>query len=363
MFDLLALRDRLPNPKLTPSQWANAARLLAGGGLRRPAPPPEEARPRGRLHSRRRDAATVSHHYDVSNAFYRLILGPSMTYSCAVYPFDGADLETAQEAKAELVCRKLGLRPGVRLLDVGCGWGSLVLHAARHFGVQAVGVTLSTEQAALAERRVRAAGLSGSVEIRVQDYRDVHDGPFDAISSIGMFEHVGRGQAERYFRHLRTLLAQGGRLLNHAITRAPSRHTRIAPRTFVGRYVFPDGELLEVGDTVSLLQEAGLEARHVESLREHYGRTLRAWVANLERNWDEAVAEVGAGRARVWRLYMAGSALGFEAGRTSVHQILAVEPAAAGASRMPLRPDWEGSFIGAPSSRDDAGRPEDREHR
>jgi cyclopropane-fatty-acyl-phospholipid synthase len=292
---------------------------------------------------RGRDAAAVTHHYDVSNRFYRMVLGPSMTYSCAVFPDEGASLEEAQAAKHQLVCCKLGLRPGMRLLDVGCGWGSLALHAVRHHGVTAVGVTLSQPQAELARERAEKAGVADRVDFRVQDYRDVADGPFDAISSIGMFEHVGMARTAEYFSHLRELLRPGGRLLNHAISRPPSRTTRLAPNTFVGRYVFPDGELLEVGTTVSALQAQGFEARHVESLREHYARTLRCWVANLEAHWDEAVDEVGAGRARVWRLYMAGSAAGFDTGRTSVHQVLAVHPGARGTSGMPLRPDWEAS--------------------
>jgi cyclopropane-fatty-acyl-phospholipid synthase len=341
IFDVLALRDRMPSPKLSPAQWALAARLVASAGMKRLPPPPEEAHPHGRLHSRRRDAEAVTHHYDVSNRFYRMVLGPSMTYSCAVFPDAGATLEEAQATKHELICRKLGLEPGMRLLDVGCGWGSLALHAARHHGVTAVGVTLSQPQAGLARQRAAEEGLADRIEFRVQDYRDVDDGPFDAISSVGMFEHVGRASTAVYFSHLRELLRPGGRLLNHAITRPPSRSTRIPRNSFVGRYVFPDGELLEVGTTVSALQQEGLEARHVESLREHYARTLRQWVANLEAHWDEAVAEAGPGRARVWRLYMAGSARGFEAGRISVHQVIAVNPGAGGVSGMPLRPDWE----------------------
>jgi cyclopropane-fatty-acyl-phospholipid synthase len=341
VFDVLALRDRMPSPKLSPAEWAKAARLVAAAGLKRLPPPPEEARPHGRLHSRGRDSEAVTHHYDVSNRFYRMVLGPSMTYSCAVFRDGGATLEEAQATKHELICCKLGLQPGMRLLDVGCGWGSLALHAARHHGVTALGVTLSRPQAQLATQRAAEEGLAGRVEFRVQDYRDVADGPFDAISSVGMFEHVGLARSAEYFGHLRELLRPGGRLLNHAITRPPSRSTRLHRNSFVGRYVFPDGELLEVGATVSAMQGQGWEARHVESLREHYARTLRRWVANLEEHWDEAVAEVGAGRARVWRLYMAGSAIGFEANRTSVHQVLAVHPAAGGGSGMPLRPDWE----------------------
>jgi cyclopropane-fatty-acyl-phospholipid synthase len=341
IFDVLELRDRMPSPKLSPTQWAMAARLVASAGMKRLPPPPEEAHPRGRLHTRGRDAEAVTHHYDVSNRFYRLVLGPSMTYSCAVFPYDGATLEEAQATKAELICRKLGLEPGMRLLDVGCGWGSLALHAVRHHGVTAVGVTLSEPQAELARQRAAEEGLADRVDFRVQDYRDVADGPFDAISSVGMFEHVGRARTAVYFSHLHELLRPGGRLLNHAISRPPSDSTRLPRNSFVGRYVFPDGELLEVGTTVSALQQEGFEARHVESLREHYARTLRQWVANLQANWDEAVAEVGAARARVWRLYMAGSAAGFEAGRINIHQVLAVHPGADGTSGMPLRPTWE----------------------
>ncbi|MEZ5141500.1 MAG: cyclopropane-fatty-acyl-phospholipid synthase family protein [Acidimicrobiales bacterium] len=336
------------------------AREVGTDGLRPIPPPPEEARLRGVLHSRTRDADAISHHYDVSNEFYRLVLGPSMTYSCAVFADDATTLERAQAAKHELVCRKLALHPDMRLLDVGCGWGSMLIHAAREHGVTGVGITISRRQAELAAKRVADAGLADRVEIRLQDYRDVPDQPFDAISSIGMFEHVGRRQLETYVRTLFGLLRPGGRLLNHAIGRpgypqpaTPAGRLRALNRrvaTAVGaswpsridsalmdRYVFPDGELHEVGTVVSMLQEAGFEVRHLESLREHYALTLRAWVANLEQAWDEAVREVGEGRARVWRLYMAACALGFEHGSTQVHQVLAVAPDD-GRSGMPLRP-------------------------
>lgn len=314
---------------------------VAGVGALRPLPaPPEEARLRGRRHSRSRDAAAIAHHYDVSNAFYRLVLGPSMTYSCAVWPTTAASLEDAQAAKHELVCRKLGLRPGMRLLDVGCGWGGMVMHAARHHGVHAVGVTVSSAQAAWATEAAAAAGLSDQVEIRLEDYRDVADGPYDAVSSIGMFEHVGLAGLGDYFASLHQLLRPGGRLLNHGISRPPGDRPRLARRGFIDRYVFPDGELHEIGAVVSTVQGAGFEVRHVESLREHYALTLRAWGANLERRWDEAVAEVGPARARVWQLYMAGCALAFETGGTQVHQVLAVAPDG-GSSGLGLRPDWE----------------------
>jgi len=305
------------------------------------APPAEEARLSGRLHTRRRDADAVSHHYDVGNDFYRLILGETMTYSCGYWPREQTTLHEAQDAKYDLICAKLGLRPGQRLLDVGCGWGGMVLHAAQQYGVQAVGVTISQEQRDLATERVVDAGLGHLIEIRFQDYREVDDGPYDAISSIGMFEHVGIGQAGDYFARLVELLKPGGRLLNHAISRPePSSKPAIDRHSFLGRYVFPDGELIEVGTIVSTMQSLGLEVRDVESLREHYGRTLRAWVDNLEDNWDEAIRLVGPARARIWRLYMAGTAVGFEENRTNVHQVLAVLSDEKGRSHLPPTREW-----------------------
>jgi len=342
IFSALSLRDQMPDVRLSPADWLDLVRVAGLTGLRPLPPPPEEARLRGRRHSRGRDAAAIAHHYNVSNDFYRLVLGPSMTYSCGVWPTADATLETAQATKYELVSRKLGLEPGMRLLDVGCGWGGMVMHAAQHHGVHAVGVTLSDRQADWARRAVRDAGLESLVEIRVQDYRDVHDGPFDAISSIGMFEHVGAARLDEYFATLRTLVRPGGRLLNHGIARpaADGTRPRFARRGFIDRYVFPDAELHEVGSVVSRIQHAGLEARHVEGLREHYALTLRAWVCNLERSWERAVEEVGAARARVWRLYMAASAMNFEAGRTQIHQVLAVRDDH-GRSGVGLRPRWE----------------------
>jgi cyclopropane-fatty-acyl-phospholipid synthase len=347
---LSALRARMPSARVRPSEAARLARLLGGDALRPLPPPPEEARLRGRRHSKARDARAIAHHYDVSNDFFRMVLGPSMTYSCAVWTSPSDWLEDAQAAKYELICRKLGLREGMRLLDVGCGWGGMVMHAARHHGVRAVGVTLSSGQADWAQKAVADEGLAASVEIRLQDYRDVRDGPFDAISSIGMFEHVGQTNLGRYFQGMRRLLRPQGRLLNHGISRPAARRSsrgarppvtraRLSRNSFVNRYVFPDGELHEIGAVVSTMQGAGFEVRHVESLREHYALTLREWVRNLESSWEEAVAEAGAPRARIWRLYMAASALNFEAGRTQVHQVLGVRTPG-GHSALPLRPDW-----------------------
>ena len=343
IFDLLALRDQIADHDedvaltLGRRERIELLRLAIGARLLgpRPAPPPEEARLRGRLHSRHRDRAAISHHYDVGNDFYRLVLGDAMTYSCALFPDPDTDLEEAQELKYEHVCRKLGLGPGDRLLDIGCGWGGMVLHAARHHGVDVVGITLSEPQAELARQRVREAGLASQVEIRVQDYREIADGPFSAISSIGMFEHVGIERVRDYFEQVRELLVPRGRLLNHAISRT-SGEGPFETDSFVARYVFPDGHLHEVGRTVSALQNLGLECRDVESLREHYALTLRHWVRALEDNWDRAVELVGAPRARVWRLYMAGSAIGFESNRLNVHQVLAVRSTPAGQSGMPM---------------------------
>ncbi|MEU9036453.1 cyclopropane-fatty-acyl-phospholipid synthase family protein [Streptomyces sp. NPDC048352] len=303
-----------------------------------PAPPPEEAvRRGGPRHSKRRDSEAISHHYDVGNEFYERVLGPSMVYSCAYWTPDGT-LEDAQRDKLDLVCRKLGLKPGERLLDVGCGWGSMALHAAREYGVRVTGITLSREQAAYARKRIAEEGLTDRVDIRVQDYRDVKDGPYDAISSIGMAEHVGAARYREYARILHALLAPGGRLLNHQIARPPEPHEE-AYRVdeFIDAYVFPDGELSPIGTTVGELERAGFEVRDVEALREHYALTLRAWVARLEEHWDEAVRLTSPGRARVWLLYMAASALGFERNRLGVNQVLAVRPGDGGVSGMPLR--------------------------
>jgi cyclopropane-fatty-acyl-phospholipid synthase len=310
------------------------------------APPPQEVRVNrrwlaGRRHSKGRDASAISHHYDVSNTFYEWVLGPSMAYTCACYPSADATLEQAQATKFDLVARKLGLRPGMRLLDVGCGWGAMVMHAAREYGVSALGVTLSREQAAWAQAAIKERGLSELAEVRHLDYRDVPEADFDAVSSIGLSEHIGKAQLPDYFAFLYGKLVPGGRLLNHCITRPDNTGPTHVSAGFIYRYVFPDGELEGPGYLMSLMHDAGFEIRHEENLREHYAMTLTGWCANLDAHWDEAVAEVGEGTARVWRLYMAGSRLGFEQNVVQLHQMLGVKLEADGSARMPLRPDWE----------------------
>jgi cyclopropane-fatty-acyl-phospholipid synthase len=334
------LGDRRP---FTPAAMRAAGRAASELGVvgRRPPAPLEEARPRGWRHSLRRDAQAISHHYDVGNEFYELVLGSAMTYSCAYFAEADLTLAEAQAAKHELICRKLGLheQSGLRLLDVGCGWGSMALHAARHHGAHVVGITISREQARHAQQRVAEAGLAELVDIRVQDYRELRGEQFDAISSIGMFEHVGRERWAEYFETLRSLLTPRGRLVNHAISKVGG--SRLGRRSFMYRYVFPDGELADVGDTVLAMERAGFEVRDVESLREHYAQTLRAWVANLERDWDRAVELVGPARARVWRLYMAGSVDSFERNLIAIHQVLGVATDEHGASGMPrTRSAW-----------------------
>jgi cyclopropane-fatty-acyl-phospholipid synthase len=303
-----------------------ALRAFGADLLRRPPIPAIEARMTGRRKSLSRDRAAVRHHYDVSNRFYRIVLGPSLVYSCAYFASPDDTLETAQERKLDLICRKLQLADGERLLDIGCGWGSLLIHAASNYGVRAVGVTLSEPQAQLARERVAEAGLRDRVEVRVQDYREIADGPFDKIASVGMYEHVGRAELGHYAGAVANQLRPGGLFLNHGITRLIAH--RPDPDPFISRYVFPDAELHPVTDIMDAMQGVGLEVRDVESLREHYPLTLRHWASNLEANREQAIAEVGPQRERVWRLYILGSALGFEAAEISVYQVLAARPGA-----------------------------------
>jgi cyclopropane-fatty-acyl-phospholipid synthase len=334
-FDRLSRQDRL---------WL--LRELGPRHLRRVPLPPVELPGRlrrglqGLRHSRSRDGNAIAKHYDVSNRFYELVLGPSMAYTCACFPTANASLEKAQFHKFDLVCRKLALRPGMRLLDVGCGWGAMVMHAVEHYGVHALGVTLSREQAQWGQKEIVARGLADRAEIRHLDYRDVTETGFDAVSSIGLTEHIGNRNLPSYFRFLSSRLRDRGRLLNHCITN-PTTQTTHQPRGFIDRYVFPDGELEAVGRIVSTMQDNGLEVRHVENLREHYAATLAGWCANLEANWAEAVREAGTARARVWALYMAASRLAFERHGLELSQVLGVKVDADGEADMPLRPDWE----------------------
>jgi len=276
------LRFRVPSP-------SEAMELIRGLGgrtflskLKPPAPPPQEALPKWRRllegfrHSKTRDAEAIHHHYDVSNRFYEMVLGPSMTYTCACFPSEDATLEEAQAFKYDLVCQKLGLKPGMRLLDVGCGWGGMVRHAAQNYGVRVLGVTLSREQATWAQEAIKRDGLDDVAEVRHQDYRDVEETEFDAISSIGLTEHVGVRNYPSYFGFLLDRLVPGGRLLNHCITRPNNKRSGRAG-AFIDRYIFPDGELTGVGRIISEIHDAGFEVRHEENLRDHYARTCRAW--------------------------------------------------------------------------------------
>jgi cyclopropane-fatty-acyl-phospholipid synthase len=325
---------------VSPRVFAQVALRLGAARLWWPVSRPAgEARVHGRRHSKRRDQEAIAHHYDVSNRFYEWVLGPSMAYTCAVYPTDDASLEEAQWTKHDLVARKLGLREGMRLLDVGCGWGGMVMHAARHYGVRALGVTLSRKQAEWAQKKIAESGLSDLAEVRHLDYRDVAESGFDAVSSIGLTEHIGVKNYPAYFGFIRDKLRPGGRVLNHCITR-PRNNMRFMPGSFIDRYVFPDGELTGSGRIILELQDAGLEVRHEENLREHYALTLKHWCANLVRNWDECVAQVGEGTARVWGLYMAGSRYGFESDEVQLHQVLAVKTHDDGAADFPLRPTF-----------------------
>jgi len=308
------------------------ARLaLAAGRAMGPVVPPRrpaaELRPSGRRHSLARDARAVRHHYDVSNAFFALFLDASMTYSCAVFSRGAQSLEEAQEAKRELVCTKLALEPGQRLLDVGCGWGSFATHAASQHGVDVVGITLSEPQAAMARERAAAAGVADRVDIRVMDYRAIDDGPFDAIASIGMVEHVGNVQIDAYAQKLASLLRPGGRLLNHGIARLRTGDPEAGP--FSERYVFPDAAPLHLSRIQSALERAGLETHHVEDFRHDYDATLTHWIERLDARLDEAVRLAGPERVRVWRLYLRAARNGFRTGFTSLYQVRASRPATA----------------------------------
>jgi cyclopropane-fatty-acyl-phospholipid synthase len=338
-FSLLMNRTRFRRP--APAEALAIVRSLGLSHLKPPPPPPQETIPRwrraveGLRHSEGRDAGAIHHHYDVSNAFYERVLGPSMTYTCAVYPTADATLEEAQAYKYDLVARKLDLQPGQRLLDLGCGWGGMVRHAAREYGVHTIGVTLSREQAAWAQRRIKEEGLDHLAEVRFMDYRHVEETGFDAISSIGLTEHIGVKNYPAYFSWINEHLRPQGRLLNHCITRRHNRPQHTG--AFIDRYVFPDGELIGSGTIIRDVQDAGLEVQHEENFRVHYAKTLAAWCRNLVDDWDACVAEVGEGTARVWGLYMAGSRLGFERNEIQLHHVLATKTDETGASGYPLR--------------------------
>jgi cyclopropane-fatty-acyl-phospholipid synthase len=348
MYTLLSRMWNITLNDLSLSEKLDVVRALGLKPLtmRVPLPPQEMRRSAlarlGSRHAKERDAQAIHHHYDVSNKFYEWVLGPSMAYTCATFPTAESSLEEAQYTKFDLVAKKLGLKPGMRLLDVGCGWGGMVMHAAKEYGVKAIGVTLSRQQAEWAQKAIAESGLGELAEVRFMDYRDVTESGFDAISSIGLTEHIGKGNLPAYFRSLYDKLRPGGRLLNHCITRPTGIEKTINKGGFINRYVFPDGELESVGYLIRQMEDIGFEIRHEENLREHYAKTLEFWCANLDEHWDEAVQEVGRGTARVWRLYMAGCIVGFERNKVQLHQVLGVKLGDAGESGVPLRPslDW-----------------------
>jgi cyclopropane-fatty-acyl-phospholipid synthase len=320
MDGVIDLLDSWKPPPL--ERDAKAALLLgtvrAAGLMRPPRRPASELQPSGRRHTKERDARAVRHHYDVSNEFFSLFLDDSMTYSCAVFSLGAETLEAAQEEKLEMVCRKLALKEGERVLDVGCGWGSFPLWAATRHGANVVGITLSPPQAERARQRAEAAGVADRVEIRVMDYRDLSGERFDAIASIGMVEHVGAEQIDVYARTLAGLLEPGGHLLNHGIARL--RHTDPEAGPFSERYVFPDADPLHLSRVLLALERAGFVTRHVEEFGDDYAETLRHWARRLDENLDEAVRLAGPERVRVWRLYLRAARNGFESGFTSIYQ-------------------------------------------
>ncbi|EKT81050.1 cyclopropane fatty acid synthase [Rhodococcus opacus M213] len=338
-----------PSPTTVAKVLRVAAKLgVVGGPLPAPA---TQANIRGRLHSLLRDRAAISHHYDLSNDFYALILDPQMAYSCAYFTRNAPgtpqnsdyELEDAQRDKLDLVCRKIGLEPGMRLLDVGCGWGSLSLHAAAEYGAHVVGVTISREQKAFIDKRIAERGLQDRVEIRLQDYREVPDGPFDAVASLEMGEHVGEKNYARYAQALYDNAKPGARVLIQQMSRT-GHHPGGGP--FIESFIAPDMTMRPVGESVAYLERAGLEVRDVHGLRDHYVWTVDAWLEKFESRWDDVVEMVGLEMARVWRLYLVGGGMSFEQGRMGVDQILAVKPTAAGRSLMPaVRVDSAGSGV------------------
>jgi len=312
-----------PLPRGDRARLALAA-IRAAGITKPPAPPSVELRLRGQRHTRHRDAQAVRHHYDVGNDFYKLLLDESMTYSCAIFSRGAKTLEEAQETKLDLVCTKLGLEPGQRVLDVGCGWGSFARHAAGGYGADVVGITLSEQQAVLARQRIAEAGLADKIDIRVMDYRDLAGERFDAIASIGMVEHVGEVNIDLYARQLADMLKPGGKLLNHGIARMKLGDPEGG--VFSERYVFPDGAPLHLSRIQLALERAGLETHTVEGFRKDYAQTLRHWARRLDDNLDAAMRIAGGERVRVWRLYLRAARNGFETRFTSIYQVLCSLP-------------------------------------
>ncbi len=304
-----------------------------------PPPPPEEARLRGSRHSPRRDRAAINHHYDLGNDFYELLLDDTMAYSCGYWTPDVllGDGAAASRAKLDLLCRKLGLEPGMHLVDIGCGWGSLVMYAAEHYGVHVTGYTISGEQAAYVRERAERAGLSGRVSVRTQDYREVDVTDADAVASIEMGEHVGRARYPEYARVMLNAVRPGGRL----VLQQMSRGSRAAGGgAFIDSYIAPDMHMRPLPETLRLIGAAGFEIRDVEAMREHYVHTVDVWARRLEERWADFVAIAGVRTARIWRLYLAGGGLAFEENRMGVDQILAVRPGSDGSSQMPYGRPW-----------------------
>jgi len=295
----------------------------------------------GHRHTIESDRKAVTYHYNISNEFYRLFLDQKMVYSCAYFKTEMDELDVAQQQKLDYICRKLRLKPGQRLLDIGCGWGGLLLHAASHFGVEAHGITLSRPQAELASQRIAEAGLSGRCRVDVADYRELDEAcGYEALVSVGMFEHVGENMLPSYFSKAFGLLKPGGVFLNHGI----ARNSRCAVKSepdFTDVYVFPDGELVPINRTLRAAEDSGFEVRDVESMREHYTLTLRKWVDNLEARHGDAVEVTDETTYRIWRLYMAGSAYYFDTGKNNLYQTLLAKPYTCGNCRLPLtRSDW-----------------------
>ena len=345
-YELLkTLTDKVEFKRPSLRVLANVVRSIGVEHLLPVPPPPQETPPRWRrvadgfMHSKTRDAEAIHHHYDVSNTFYEWVLGPSMTYTCAVYPTADATLEEAQENKYRLIFEKLRLKEGDRLLDVGCGWGGMVRYAARR-GVRVIGATLSAEQAKWAQQAIEDEGLEHLAEVRHSDYRDVRETEFDAVSSIGLTEHIGVKNYPAYFGFLKSRLRTGGLLLNHCITRHDNKSTSFAGG-FTDRYVFPDGELTGSGRIITDVQDVGLEVLHEENFRHHYAMTLRDWCRNLVEHWEQAVVEVSLPVAKVWGLYMAASRVAFEQNNLQLHHVLAANVDTWGGDQLPLRPWWQ----------------------